>query len=423
MKNYFVMMIFLVLFALIIFNFYTMNSFGMPDEPENVIIISLNALRADRLSCYGYERNTTPNICKLAEDGVLFENVFSQGTQTPISIASIMSGRYPTTTNVSSWDEGTVSGFRTIPQLLNEAGYSSHFITNYWAYNIERDYIADFDVVNKTEHYRPMDYLDNKESRYLTNTFDSIDFTGGNNLLWIHTANPYYPYHPGDYNGTYVNNYIDVDELYDRLKYIKQNDLRLAKELSDDEIKFISNRYDESLKDIDNRLGNIFYQMKKNNIYNDSLIVIMSDHGEYLGEGGRLFHGYPDMYNIKVPLIVKYPDGWRRGEIIKTDVELVDLKPTISHLIDVEESSNLDGISLINTIENPKERTIRSWTGQKQGSNFLIKRGNYSFVYYDHNVIDFYEVSNYDMVEINKKELPQNVFEYFDEEIEVIETL
>ncbi|MFB6088255.1 MAG: sulfatase-like hydrolase/transferase, partial [Candidatus Aenigmatarchaeota archaeon] len=96
----------------------------------NIIVISLDAVRADHLPCYGYHRNTTPNICNLADDGVLFENAYSQGGCTLISLSSLLTSTWPADNGVRSWKGYLKRGIPIVFDILDRGNYNTFLFSD-----------------------------------------------------------------------------------------------------------------------------------------------------------------------------------------------------------------------------------------------------------------------------------------------------
>ena len=308
----------------------------------NVILISVDALRADRLGCYGYERNTSPNIDKIANEGILFENHISQAPWTVPSHSSMFTSLYPYPYGLKNpimLDES----FTTLAEVLKENNYTTVAFTEGNFMSAEFGFNQGFDIFN--ESGGGLVKVNGMISEWLNRSSRRPFF------LFIHTYDthclsmdkppePYRSMYDKDFeeNITYCGHEQDLTTKSER-ELFHQNAV-----------------YDGAVNYVDKLLGDLFEEFKEHNIYDKSIIIITSDHGDEIGDHGLFDHGH-SLYNelIHVPLIIKYTNSKeacnRRFESIS---RAVDIMPTILDFLNISFKDKMEGRSLSPKILDPK---------------------------------------------------------------------
>ncbi len=294
-------------------------------------MIIIDCLRADHVSHYGYGRHTTPNIDNLSENSLFFENAYTQGTFTLSSAASILTGLYPETHNVLTFHDRLPENFPTLPQLLQSHDYDTScfpgmgFFSPPWGLDdvgFQRIELMDVKEGEETEK-RTCDRISGSFARYLDEVREPFF-----SLLWFF-----------DLHASFDGVPIPGGERYP----------------PDDSSNAKVNRYDSALVHVDHYVGAILAGLKERGLFDETMIIITSDHGDLfdehrLLEGSRvegLLSKLPGLRGklrekeylghlgvipydevIRVPLVIKFPGGEPRG-IRRGNVELIDLFPTI----------------------------------------------------------------------------------------------
>lgn len=317
----------------------------------NVLVVVLDALRARNLSCYGHHRPTSPRIDELASESVVFERAISPSGTTIDSTASLFSGRYPIE-HQSGRQRAYGAGEPTLPQHLSEQGYetavvsANPFITPWFGFD------TGVDMFSATSHrfergMNVREFFDRTKHlpawrRYAAFLRESLDFdfpwhvgnalhfkyglydegddgarTGLNEVTrfvddtdspWFSYAHltethmnsaDAYPYAvPGEYRFEFVDERPDSERFRTRTTDVDY----------DEETQELHERlYDGAIKYLDTQLGRLFDALRDRGDWEDTLVVITSDHGECLGEHGLLGHGNLREPGVHVPLIVKPP--------------------------------------------------------------------------------------------------------------------
>lgn len=299
-----------------------------PGSP--VVLISIDTLRADRLPAYGHSAGQTPAIDRLAADGILFEHAWSHVPLTLPSHASLLTGELPPRHGVRS-----NLGFRldpargsTLPGALREAGYATGAAVSAYVLRAETGIAAGFDFYDDAVVYSSsatMSELERSGERTLVPALAWLEQVAARPFfLWVHLFEPHFPYEPPE---PYRSRVADA--------------------------------YDGEVATADAAVGRLLAALDARGLYDRALIVLLSDHGEGLGDHGEQEHGIL-LYReaLQVPLIVKLPGGVRAGERVKRAVGLVDVAPTVYEVLAVKPPATLDGRSLLVAGEAPEPRAI-----------------------------------------------------------------
>lgn len=341
----------------------------------NILLIAIDTLRADHLGCYGYFRDTSPVLDRLAREGVLFENFYAAGVPTGPGFTSIITGLYPinhgyyiTPWNVPNtpqldddipvlaeilWDHGyTTAAF---DNLVNFRSHPKHFVRGYEFY------------VNVTKSSRWVHHhvtCREVNSRLLPwirrHSYEKF-------FLFVHYWDPHMPY----------NQSVAYRKLF-RHRKGSLSDLRVEKAeagydyvqgwgrvgmiFEGDEEKSID-LYDGEISYVDSCVGEVLSTLKEENVLDDTAVIVTSDHGEQLGQHGVYGHAGLHESVIKVPLIMWYPRKMRGGQRVESYYQHVGILPTILDLAGVEYGGRLDGASYLRLREGwePRFVVVETW--------------------------------------------------------------
>ena len=291
----------------------------------NVLLITIDTLRADRLGCYGYQKIETPHIDKLAQEGVLLENNIADVPLTLPSHASMLTGTYVLYHNVR--DNGNFilrKKYQTIAEMLKEYGYNtSAFVSAFVVdsrFGLDQgfDYYYDFDeeildeekALALSEIQRIGEETNRVFFDWLRKNYRNRFFT------WLHLYDPHDPYAPPEpYRTRYSHSLYDGEVAY-----------------------------------IDMLMGEIISRLGALGILENTLIIFASDHGEALGEHNEETHQY-FIYDsvMHVPLIFRLPSLLPQGKVIKEQTRNIDIVPTILSLlnIDLQKYPEIQGVDLV----------------------------------------------------------------------------
>ena len=295
----------------------------------SVILITIDALRPDHLSCYGYEMNTSPNIDRLARQGVLFREAVSQASWTRPSIRSLTTSTYPSTHGVYFFDQDLPDSMSTLQQILKGKGYSTGLISAHGAITEKGSvFWQGFDTLEE-DSSSDAGEITQKASRWLRRNQNKKFF------LWLH--------------------YMDV---HDRSLGFPQTKIFIDN-ITREEIDAFTLKYDEAISRLDGEINNLLKTLKELRLYKNTLIVFTADHGEEMCEHGFCFTHGAALWDslIRVPLIIFYPSLFPGGKLIIQQVQHIDIVPTICDILKIKKSENFEGKSLLSLI---KGRNIHS---------------------------------------------------------------
>jgi len=312
----------------------------------NVLLIVLDTLRADRLSCYGYGRATSPFIDALAAEGAVFENTFSTCCWTLPSHASLFTGRHPLQAGATSETLHLPGENTTIAEALSASGYTTTaFVTNSWV-SKERGFDQGFDEFfemwrqeNQPREKSPEQTL---ESVTVDKMISWLDEKAGADSPFFMFANlngvhlPYQPREPflsrfagqGGYDVDRVRRAASITSWWAHLVGefpLDETDYRIMSDLYDGEIGFA-----------DALVGSVIRKLTEKGILDNTIVIVLSDHGENLGEKGRIDH-MMTMYDtaLHIPLIVRFPPAFPPATRITSMTSIIDVAPTVATLCGV----------------------------------------------------------------------------------------
>lgn len=317
--------------------------YTLPNEKFNVIIVLEDALRADHLSMYGYTiRATSPFREKFAKAGVIFENAFSQATETRSSCPSFMTSLFPTAAGVGLNHESLNENYLTLAEIMQSQGYATAAIiqnSNAGYYNgLHQGFSYLYDLENfKTTTAAVY-------GKHLITWLDEVQ--GRNFFLYLHIIDPHGPYNPPPpfdqwyHTENLVANYLPKDPALDP-EWVEKPTLEGRRLL-----------YDGAVRNNDYWFEKFYEILASRDLLKNTLIILIADHGEHLGEHNLWGHKPPSyIQGIRVPLIMVYPQKLPMKKIIKTPVQLIDIMPTILDIAGIDKDKLvLQGDSLLTLI-------------------------------------------------------------------------
>jgi len=303
----------------------------------NVVLITIDTLRADHLGCYGYKQIKTPNIDGLAADSSRFERAY---TVVPVTLPShtvMLTGTYPMLSGIHDFSANKLSPQQvTLASVLKRSGYvtgavvASAVLDSRFGLNQGFDFYYDHFDFSRLEEAN----LDEMERPGNLVADQALDWLGKNSqkkfFLWMHLYDPHHPYRP--------------PEPYSR--------------------EYASQPYDGEIAFDDEQVGRVLHFLKEKGLYRNTVIVLSGDHGESLGEHGEKTHGF-FIYNatMHVPLIIHLP-GKRATQTVDDPVSLVDLMPTILAATELDIPSQVQGRSLLAELRGEKINQGRTLYGE-----------------------------------------------------------
>jgi arylsulfatase A-like enzyme len=347
-------------------------------EP-NIVLIAADALRADHLSCYGYGRKTSPNIDQFASESALFENAVSPASWTLPAFASLFTSLYPSFHGTNAWDVRLLSSKSALPNILKKNGYvTAACVDNaflYPAYGLSEGF----------DFYKYRGASLEEQIQAVTRWLDSVK--DQKFFLWVQFLSPHAPYlAPSPFSSAFgnpVNPKLDASIL--TLTLIEKSGRRL----SPSDRTYLISQYDGAILYLDDIIKRLFDHLKQLDLYQDTLVIFLSDHGEQFQEHGHLQHG-KSLYqeDIHVPLIMKLPsDGPQPGIRVPGIVSSIDIFPTILDLIKVLPPDSIQGKSLTPLFRQKSfgDNTVISELNVY--GKIAIRKGRYKYIYTDPKII------------------------------------
>jgi arylsulfatase A-like enzyme len=291
----------------------------------NVILIVVDTLRVDHMSCYGYGRNTTPHIDKFAEDSLLFENAISASPWTIPSIGCLFTSMHPTVLGYRGKPIKLNEYFLTLAEIFKNNKYSTGGIVSSAFASSRLGFGQGFDFYDE-DSAQGHGHISSPSV-----TEKAISFLEKNKrenfFLFLHYFDPHYDYilhEDYDFYPEYEGSLFSRQPLIREIR-------KIAPTLSSDDIKYLRALYDSEINFTDEYLGILFAKLKELGLYDDALIIFTSDHGEEFSERGDHWIGHTTkLYQelIHVPLIIKLP-GTTSKKNVDENVGLMDLMPTL----------------------------------------------------------------------------------------------
>jgi arylsulfatase A-like enzyme len=319
-------------------------AFAAPAPRPNVVLVCLNALRADHLKAYGYAKETAPNIGRLAGEGAVFERAYSQSDWTLPSLASLFTSRYVRSHGVYERGRKLPPGPVTLAQAFKTAGYATAAFTGGLDMAAVHGLARGFDVYYDDTGDRAMgsfrelmpkalDWLAARKSGNFFLFLDSYDIHPPFDKPWPGGAGP-------DYAGPLKGKALD----YDLLRGVDAGTLKLSAE----DLAYVNARYDAGITYADGFIGALLARLDELHLSTNTIVVFASEHGEELGDRGSFDRfGRGSLYEetVRVPLIVRDP---RRpgGLRITAPAQLADVMPTVLDLLGLPAPEGVQGASL-----------------------------------------------------------------------------
>jgi arylsulfatase A-like enzyme len=345
---------------------------GDAAAPRNILLLSIDTLRADHLGCYGYARDTSPNLDALAARGVLFEQVVSPAPWTMPAHASLLSGVYPRHHGVRAFGQPLPARLSTLASALGAAGYRTAAVVNFaplaplvesfeesWTVRPgQGDAEAVFEIASRWLAQEPSPFF-----------------------LFLHVYDVHLPHPPRSpflepYDGVVTGGALQVQAF-------RRGELALDA----DDARHLRDLYDGEIRRLDEKLGRFLEALERDGRLERTLVAVVADHGEEFFEHGSLGHGHslhPEL--LRVPLILAGPT-LPRGLRVQAPVSLLDTAPTLLTLVGVPPLTGSDGVDLSSHWGAPDgARPLFSetnhWLGNRDRNlRRAVRRGRYALHY------------------------------------------
>jgi len=314
----------------------------------NVLIVVMDTVRVDRLSCYGYPRPTTPEVDAFARQAIRFTNAYSTSCWTLPSHASLFTGLYSIQHGATQEHLHLGNRFATVMEVLRNAGYQTWGASNNPLVGSATNLIQGFQRADFVETWRPGRWQHRSDRGIHPNNAAFARFLARSDrdrpffafLNYIEAHRPYSP--PEPFLGQFLRSGVETEAA---LKIGKRywTHYYLNGPYPETVMQTLGDLYDAEVAYVDHLVGDLLKRLRGDGRFDDTLIIVTSDHGEYLGEHGLVDHVF-GLYNttVKVPLIVRLPGGQRQGETDDRIVQLLDIFPTTLDLCSVDRAAIRD---------------------------------------------------------------------------------
>jgi len=385
------------------------------EQNTNIIVIVLDTLRPDHLGCYGYSRNTSPNLDRFAEQNIVFANARVNTTSSPRAHFSLFTGSLKTISITSDSE-------KSIVRILNDNGYytlgvsANNLISPSCMrickrfrefgeadYSIMKDKTAALRALTQEEKEilemydakpTPANRLhithsaENMNQIIFRKLQDYLDIRGSENedlplflfINYIDVHDPYFPREPyrshfdsgvestfnGDIRNRDVKQYEGSD-LYEELFPLIMLPWAINYELGQKDLKRIVDLYDAEIAYLDHHVDELLSELKRLNLYENSAIFILADHGELLGEHNLLTHSHGKLFKelISIPLIVHIPGLNPKKQKFKEPILITDIKPTILELLGIPAASENKSTSLLTLLKQGRDTGNRIFISRR----------------------------------------------------------
>ena len=352
------------------------SEFPRVKETPNIILISLDTLRADHLGCYGYDKETSPNIDRFAKESVLFERCIAPSSWTTPSHASLFTGL-----QLSQHEAGGLKGWRlgdrftTMAELAQDNGYLTAAFTEGLAVGGGFGFHQGFDRYSDGTLRHPLppgtaEIIFGDAQKWLTE-YRRFPF-----FLFVHTYELHAPYQPPP---PFLERFIMGTEtsIVPSLETLSDEKRREAVALYDGEIAYT-----------DHVFGQFIEELRSSGILEQSVVILFSDHGEEFWEHDNITHGFT-LYDemLHVPLLIRLPGGEQPTGRIQRPVSLTDLFDTVLELLQLDPRNTEDSYSLIPLLEEGDSTSgygrsvVFGELLQKKNEYLLLSAENESFKY------------------------------------------
>jgi arylsulfatase A-like enzyme len=363
-------------------------------KPKAIILIVIDALRADHLGCYGYRLSTSPHLDEFSNDAIMYKYAFAPCSYTIPAIAAILTGKSPGNHSLFfQQKKGSLNHDReiTLAEILKSGGYKTAAFVSSFVLNKNWGLNAGFDLyddnMTASEANRPTELIRNgketneKVFRWLVSEGRSPFY------LFVHYFDVHGPYvNKEPYNSLFeVKHYGKEPQFLSRVLDGKKGGipeyqlLKIAKNEAgkvidyERDARYYFAQYDGGIRYCDELIGSLINNLKEMGIYDETLILITADHGEALGENDvYFFHGLTVTFEqIRVPLLIKLPGkGTNKSKIVEEPVSTLDIFPTILATSGIDYSQlETEGINILKN--NSKGRFILS---ENQWQRALVKK-------------------------------------------------
>lgn len=369
------------------------------DVPPNVLFIVVDALRPDRLRCYGYERPTSPRLDVLAAEGVLFTDVMAQGAETSTATPSLLTGQrqgglgtvaVKWEQTIHHWEPGRDS--QTLAELLRDGGYATGAVSANPVLDPQTGLHRGFDYFDLAPAQGPVWVKDSgvDVNRAAFRWLEQQASSRKPFFLYLHYIGPHLYYSPpGEFcvfgRPTFTERDMDLNRrVFDSTW---QSDCEVTDEtlsaqgLSRRDLQRLNDLYDDEVLYADHNLGQLFDRLKELGVYDSTIIIVTADHGEAFLEHNTLKHSvtlYQEL--IRIPLVIRGL-GIPGGRTVEELVEAVDIAPTVLEATGIPLRTHMSGRSFYQTLAHRTRFTKDLGLSEiSTTETFALRRGSLKLI-------------------------------------------
>lgn len=348
---------------------------GTSAGSPNIVVIVMDTARRDRLSCYGYPRATSPRLDGLADESTIFTRAYSTSSWTSPAHASLFTGLYPASHAVTQEHWRMNQDLVTLAEVLSEHGYDTIGIIENAILSAEHGFAQGFSEYHVTA--RLQRFLDRARSLGRSETgnlaadrfLESIRARGQGSPFFVF-VNLIAPHQPYDSSGRFMGEFL-TDEDIDLVSNMWPEYYLGLREFTTEELRHLNELYDAELLYTDHLVGLMMDGLKEQGLWEDTVFIVTSDHGENIGDHDHMDHVF-SLYGttVRIPLVIHGPDWFGQGASDDRPISIADLFPTILEIAAVDtDSYGSQGLSLLSD-DIPHDRAIVSeyyWPAQALG--------------------------------------------------------
>jgi arylsulfatase A-like enzyme len=337
---------------------------GGSKRPRAIVLLIIDTMRRDHLEAWGYERSTSPTLTRLANEGVRFADNIAQASWTKVSVPSILTSLYPSTHGIIDMPDRLPSSVTTMSEALREAGYATWQTSSVQFSGKNSNLHQGVDVLHERTSIGDLDHSASKTARTYVDRF--LEWAGDHAdvpfFAMIHAFDPHSPFEPyapydalwGTTQGAAEHergNGLWVGRMNDLPTQVQMDSTDVDQELY---LQHEKDWYDGSIRAMDVEIARLMEGLEQLGLADETLFVLISDHGEEFLEHGHHFHGnnaYGEMMNV--PLIMHWPGVLPPGTVVEQTTESVDMMPTVLELAGITPPEAVQGQSLLPLIVDP----------------------------------------------------------------------
>ncbi len=352
---------------------------------SNILIFVMDTQPVRNMTCYGFTKNTTPHIQKIADEGLVYEQHYVTGCWTMPSHSSLFTGKYQCGHGAGVQHEFLSRAFPTLAEVLTQAGYQTiGFSNNSWVNQDETNIARGFEKWVMVPRPKGKNIQIGPEDDFIPET--NVDSGAATTLEWVtkwfeQERDPKKPFFmfinciephlrvwaPEPFRSQFLlpgvsqkqARLVNQDEFAERLGLVRD---RADGHMNADDWAILKSLYDGETAYLDSRMGMLFDFMRAGNILDDTLLVILSDHGDLLDRQGYMGHHlalYDDL--VHTPLIVRMPGFVPQGKRFPGFAQICDWFPTFLDVLEIKDDklwAEMQGVSLVPTW---KSETVREY--------------------------------------------------------------